>query len=250
MYDYVIVGAGSAGCVLAARLSEDPDVTVALLEAGPPDTAHEIHIPLAFGALLQVRAATGTSPASPSRGSTAGASTCRAAKMLGGSSSINAMIYIRGNRADYDEWAAMGADGLGLRRRAALLQALRGQRARRGRRSTASAARSPRPREPLDEPGRSTRWIEAARAGGPRAQPGLQRRRARRASAASRSPSATGVRCSTVGALPAPGRWSAAEPRRDHRRAGAADPLRGRSRGRRRGHRAAARSRRSAPSAR
>jgi flavin-dependent dehydrogenase len=53
--DYVIVGAGSAGCVLAARLSEDPDVEVALVEAGPPDTAQEIHIPVAFAQLFQTK---------------------------------------------------------------------------------------------------------------------------------------------------------------------------------------------------
>ena len=55
MYDYVIVGAGSAGCVMAARLAEDPDVTVAVLEAGPADTDPEIHILLAFGHLLKSR---------------------------------------------------------------------------------------------------------------------------------------------------------------------------------------------------
>ncbi len=53
MYDYVIVGAGSAGCVLAARLSEDAGVSVLLVEAGPPDTAEEIHVPVAFGQLFQ-----------------------------------------------------------------------------------------------------------------------------------------------------------------------------------------------------
>jgi len=53
MYDYVIVGAGSAGCVLANRLSEDPDVSVALIEAGPPDTLENIHVPLAFGQLFR-----------------------------------------------------------------------------------------------------------------------------------------------------------------------------------------------------
>ncbi|GAB3004750.1 hypothetical protein GCM10017788_64890 [Amycolatopsis acidiphila] len=55
MYDYLVVGAGSAGCVLAARLSEDPDVTVALVEAGPPDTADEIHIPVAYPSLFKSR---------------------------------------------------------------------------------------------------------------------------------------------------------------------------------------------------
>ena len=54
-YDYVIVGAGSAGCVLAARLSEDPDVSVALIEAGPPDTIENIHVPIAFPALFRTQ---------------------------------------------------------------------------------------------------------------------------------------------------------------------------------------------------
>lgn len=109
-YDYVIVGAGSAGCVLAARLSEDPGVRVALIEAGPADTADEIHIPAAFGALFKGKLdwdfdsepepALGSRRAYLPRG-----------RMLGGTSSMNAMIYIRGNRADYDEWATGGADG-------------------------------------------------------------------------------------------------------------------------------------------
>jgi len=112
VYDYVIVGAGSAGCVLAARLSEDPDVNVALLEAGGPDTADEIHTPAAFPAVFksgfdwdllgEQEPGLGNRRLYLPRG-----------RVLGGSSSINAMIYIRGNRADYDEWAAMGFDGWG-----------------------------------------------------------------------------------------------------------------------------------------
>ncbi|HWE33203.1 MAG TPA: FAD-dependent oxidoreductase [Solirubrobacteraceae bacterium] len=111
-YDYVIVGAGSAGCVLAARLSEDPDVSVCLLEAGPPDTADEIHLP---AGLLPI----GTSKydwamlSDPEPGLGGRQRYLPRGRTLGGSSSINAMVYIRGNRADYDGWAAMGFDGWG-----------------------------------------------------------------------------------------------------------------------------------------
>src|SRR3954471_2109537 len=108
--DYVIVGAGSAGCVLAARLSEDPDASVCLIEAGPPDTAPECHIPFAFPALFKSafdwdmlgerEPGLGGRRLYQPRG-----------KVLGGSGSMNAMIYLRGNRLDYDDWAAGGAAG-------------------------------------------------------------------------------------------------------------------------------------------
>lgn len=110
MYDYVVVGAGSAGCVLAARLSENPDVQVALIEAGPRDTAEEIHIPVAFPALFK-SSLDWDLDTEPEAGLYGRRAYLPRGRMLGGSNSMNAMIYIRGARADYDGWAAAGAEG-------------------------------------------------------------------------------------------------------------------------------------------
>jgi choline dehydrogenase len=107
MYDYVIVGAGSAGCVLAARLSEDPDVSVLLLEAGPPDVKENIHVPLGYLQLARTDVDWDYSSA-PEANCAGRRLPLPRGKVLGGSSSVNAMIYIRGNRADYDGWAQPG----------------------------------------------------------------------------------------------------------------------------------------------
>ena len=110
MYDYVIVGAGSAGCVLAARLSEDTDVKVALLEAGGQDSRSEIAMPIAFPMLLKSSVDWDLlGEAEPGLGGRR--LYLPRGKVVGGSGSINAMIYVRGNRADYDDWAAGGAEG-------------------------------------------------------------------------------------------------------------------------------------------
>ena len=108
--DFVIVGAGSAGCVMANRLSEDAGCQVLLLEAGHPDTAQEISIPAAFAKLFK-------SPLDWNYETEAQAHLdgrrlyWPRGKMLGGCSSINAMIYIRGHRRDYDAWAEAGNSG-------------------------------------------------------------------------------------------------------------------------------------------
>jgi choline dehydrogenase len=102
--DYVIVGAGSAGAALAARLSEDPSVEVLLLEAGGPDTALELHVPAAFSKLFRGPYDWGydTVPQPALEGRTI---FWPRGRTLGGSSSLNAMMWVRGFAADYDEWA-------------------------------------------------------------------------------------------------------------------------------------------------
>jgi choline dehydrogenase len=109
-FDYIIVGAGSAGCVLAARLSQDPNVRVALVEAGGPDDAPEIKMPIAFPQLFKTKYdwdfATEPEPRLARR-----RIYLPRGKTLGGSSAINAMIYIRGNAADFDGWPDEGAPG-------------------------------------------------------------------------------------------------------------------------------------------
>jgi choline dehydrogenase len=110
MFDYVIVGAGSAGCVLANRLSQNPGTKVLLLEAGGPDRAKEIRIPAAFNKLFKTPNDWAYYTEEQRRLNNRRLFWPRG-KMLGGSSSMNAMIYIRGNRRDYDRWAELGATG-------------------------------------------------------------------------------------------------------------------------------------------
>ena len=110
-FDTVIVGAGSAGCVLANRLSADPAHRVCLIEAGPEDRSPLIHIPAGILGTLprrQVNWAFATEP-QPGLGGRRGYQP--RGRVLGGSSSINAMIYMRGHRSDYDDWAALGNPG-------------------------------------------------------------------------------------------------------------------------------------------
>jgi choline dehydrogenase-like flavoprotein len=107
VFDYVIVGAGSAGCVLANRLSEDPDVRVLLLEAGPPDTNQNIHVPLGY-LKLGATEVDWDYHSAPEPHCFGRRITLPRGKVLGGSSSINAMVYIRGNPLDYDGWGVPG----------------------------------------------------------------------------------------------------------------------------------------------
>jgi choline dehydrogenase-like flavoprotein len=113
MVDYLIVGGGSAGCVLAARLSEDPAVRVALLEAGRRDDSVLIHCPAGLALLAKNGQANWGFHTEPQPGLNGRRGYQPRGKVLGGSSSVNAMIYVRGQRQDYDHWAALGNPGWG-----------------------------------------------------------------------------------------------------------------------------------------
>src|SRR5258708_18290163 len=106
MYDYIIVGAGSAGCVLANRLTEDPETSVLVLEAGGNDDLPAIHDPAATTTLRQSAVDWAYSTEEEPHLNNRKISVPRG-KVLGGSSSINFMVYVRGNRADYDQWQAL-----------------------------------------------------------------------------------------------------------------------------------------------
>ncbi len=112
-FDYVIVGAGSAGCVLANRLSADPSVTVCLLEAGPRDWHPMIHVPAGFMKTLTDPMVNWLYEAEPSEGTAGRVIKAPRGKTLGGSSSINGHIYNRGQSLDYDTWSQLGNTGWG-----------------------------------------------------------------------------------------------------------------------------------------
>ena len=112
-YDYVVVGAGSGGCVVAARLSEDPSVSVCLIEDGGPDTSPLVNVPAAAAALVPSKICNYGYETVPQPGLLGRRGYQPRGRVLGGSSAINAMCYIRGQAEDFDEWAAQGATGWG-----------------------------------------------------------------------------------------------------------------------------------------
>ncbi len=112
-FDYVIVGSGAAGSVLASRLTEDPNVTVCVLECGPPDRHPYIHIPAGFIKMLFNPTYTWQFQTEPGEGINGRRIPTTQGRTLGGSSSINGMIYNRGQREDFDHWAQRGNRGWG-----------------------------------------------------------------------------------------------------------------------------------------
>ena len=110
-FDYIIVGAGSAGCVLANRLSADGRTRVLLLEAGPADRDPWIHIPIGYGKLIHKPSVNWCYQTEPEPSTADRAIFWPRGKVLGGSSSINGLVYIRGQRQDYDGWAEAGCHG-------------------------------------------------------------------------------------------------------------------------------------------
>jgi choline dehydrogenase len=112
-YDYIIVGAGSAGCVLANRLSADPKNRVLLLEAGGKDTSPLIHIPVGYAETLKDPKVNWLYQTEADPGTADRQHIWPRGKVLGGSSSINAMLYVRGQRRDYDIWRQLGCEGWG-----------------------------------------------------------------------------------------------------------------------------------------
>ena len=110
-YDYIVVGAGSAGAIVASRLSEDPDCTVLLLEYGGSDASVFIRMPSALGIPMNSSKYNWGFESAPEPYLNNRRMNCPRGKVMGGSSSINGMVYVRGNATDYDEWESLGAAG-------------------------------------------------------------------------------------------------------------------------------------------
>src|SRR5262249_41544262 len=114
-FDYIVVGAGTAGCVLANRLSEDGQKRVCLIEAGGKDGHPFIHVPAAVRAIIQTKSVNWGYMTAPQTQLKNRVLPTPRGKVLGGTSAINGMVYYRGQPEDYDDWAAMGCTGWSYR---------------------------------------------------------------------------------------------------------------------------------------
>ena len=111
IYDYIVVGAGSAGCVLANRLSANSDKSVLLVEAGVKDTNPWIHVPVGYFKTMHNPKLDWCYKTEPDKGINGRSLQWPRGKVLGGSSSLNGLLYVRGQREDYDRWSALGNKG-------------------------------------------------------------------------------------------------------------------------------------------
>ncbi len=197
-FDYVVVGGGSAGCVVASRLSEDPASSVALVEAGPPDIDEVFRVPGRFSELQKSwfdwDLSTEPEPALAGR-----RAYLPRGRVLGGTSSINTMLYVRGSAADYDEWAAQGCDGWSFEEVLPLFR--RSEDNERGADHYHGVGR------PAGRRRRGVGAVAAASAGSPPAsRPAIpptrtSTARPRSGSGSTRRPNADGVRCSASSAF-------------------------------------------------
>ena len=183
-YDYIIIGAGSAGCAIANRLAEDLALRILIIEAGPPDTSFKLKMPAGFASLGDKSPYNWRYETTPQKHCNDRRMYWPRGKTLGGSSSINAMLYVRGHASDYDHWRQLGNEGWSYDD--VLPYFKKAEHNERGARRLPRHRRTAQRRRPGRSRARSTKPSSMPPAGRPQAQRRLQRRRCRTASATTR----------------------------------------------------------------